>query len=198
MSDAAAQPHASYVDDYAANSGAVPGPAATPPAAAPTAAPTVDTPTAAAAAATPSEALEDQNIFELLGIHQASEEEKEVFLDELQQVIWEDFVEKDVELLLTEDELKEFQGIANNNTLAEEDKQNQMIEYLEKIIPDLEKIMLEKAIELKEELTRERIDEYRQFYKDDQAKQDMIQSVQALADQGQWKSVAVKLNSLHG
>lgn len=183
MSDQTAQTNQnSYVDQYAsAQQSSSPTPQIT------QAAPITDK---------VSEALEDQNIFDLLGINDASDGEKEVFLDELQQVIWEDFVENDVELLLTEDELKDFKAIADNKSMKEDDRQGQMIDFLEKLIPDLEKIMLEKALELKEELTRERIADYQDFYKSDTTKLDQVNSALSLADQQQWRSVAQKLNSL--
>jgi len=149
------------------------------------------------AAATPtSEALEDQNIFDLLGISDASDAEKEVFLDELQQVIWEDFVENDVELLLTEEELSQFKTISSEPGVSEEDRQTKMIEFLEKLIPDLEKIMLEKALELKEELTRERIVEYQDFYKADQEKLDRVAQAMKMLDEDKWRTAATTLNSL--
>lgn len=151
---------------------------------------------AAPAATTTSEALEDQNIFDLLGIAEASEDEKEVFLDELQQVIWEDFVENDVELLLTSEELTQFKAISSEPGVSEEDRQGKMIDFLEKLIPDLEKIMLEKALELKEELTRERITEYQDFYKADQAKLDKVTQALTMIDQDKWRSAAMALNSL--
>ncbi|MBW7955814.1 hypothetical protein H3C66_03720 [Patescibacteria group bacterium] len=145
---------------------------------------------------TVSQALEDQNIFELLGITKATDEEKEVFLDELQQVIWEDFVENDVSLLLTEEELAEFKKIGEDTSLKEDERQGNMIEFLEKLIPDLEKIMLEKALELKEELTRERISDYQEFYKSDAAKLEKVNASLALADKQEWKNVAQTLNTL--
>lgn len=157
---------------------------------------TAQNPSQAPQASTPSEALEDQNIFDLLGISEATDDEKEVFLDELQQVIWEDFVENDVSLLLTEEEYKQFTAIANDSSASEDDRQAKMIEFLEKLIPDLEKIMLEKALELKEELTRERITEYQDFYKADQAKLDKVNQALSLVDQNQWRAAAMTLNSL--
>jgi hypothetical protein len=157
---------------------------------------TVQNPPQSAPASAPSEALEDQNIFDLLGISEASDDEKEVFLDELQQVIWEDFVENDVQLLLTEDEFQQFQSLSGDTSMSEDDRQAKMIEFLEKLIPDLEKIMLEKAIELKEELTRERITEYQDFYKADQAKLDKVNQALSLVDQNQWRTAALTLNSL--
>jgi len=101
-----------------------------------------------------------------------------------------------VELLLTEDELKEFRKISENGEAKEDERQGQMIEFLEKLIPDLEKIMLEKALELKEELTRERITEYQDFYKNDAAKLETVNQALSLADQQQWRTAAEKLNSL--
>lgn len=143
-----------------------------------------------------TEAIEDQNIFVLLGIQEATEDEKNMFLDELQQVIWEDFVEKDVELLLTEDELKDFKVIAENKDLAEDDRQAKMVDFLEKLIPDLEKIMLEKAIELKEQMTRQRISEYMEHFKDNATQLEEVRKAQTLADAGKWKSVGDALNKI--
>lgn len=157
---------------------------------------TAQNPSQSVPASSLSEALEDQNIFDLLGISEASDEEKEVFLDELQQVIWEDFVENDVQLLLTDEEYTQFQAISNDTAMNEDDRQSKMIEFLEKLIPDLEKIMLEKALELKEELTRERVTEYQDFYKADQAKLDKVNHALSLLDQNQWRSAAMTLNSL--
>lgn len=158
---------------------------------------TAQNPSQVATSATPtSEALEDQNIFDLLGISEASDAEKEVFLDELQQVIWEDFVENDVELLLTEEELAQFKTISSEPGVGEEERQTKMIEFLEKLIPDLEKIMLEKALELKEELTRERIAEYQDFYKADQAKLDKVTQAVTMIDEDKWRTAAMTLNSL--
>jgi hypothetical protein len=190
MTDANAQPtSASYVDDYMPPTQADQG-----------SAPVADTDTPAETTSSSSdpnsEALEDQNIFDLLGIAQATEDEKEAFLDELQQVIWEDFVEKDVELLLTEDELKEFRILADSTDSDEDARQAGMIEYLENLIPDLEKIMLEKALDLKEDMTRQRITELLEHYKADSAKLETVKKAQSQADQQKWRSVAMTLNAI--
>src|SRR5260221_10105725 len=112
----------SYVDDYMPPAPQGDAPAQSQPAAAQPQPPSQ------------SQSLEDQNIFHLLGVQDATDEEKEKFLDELQQVIWEDFLENDVELLLTEEELTDFKKISDNKELGEEDRQNKMIEFLEKLI----------------------------------------------------------------
>ena len=55
------------------------------------------------------EALISQNIFDLLGVTDGTEAQRNEFLDELQQAIWEDFLENDLELLVTDNERE--QGI---------------------------------------------------------------------------------------
>ena len=157
------------------------------------------TPTPTASASQPSsgsEALEDQNIFHLLGIMEAADKEKEEFLDELQQVIWEDFLENDVELLLTAEELSEFKKISGKVMSDEAQHQAEMVEYLEKLIPDLEKIMLEKALELKEEMTRERVKELKEIFAQDQDKLAKVTEAQKLMDNQQWRAAADVLNTL--
>lgn len=143
-----------------------------------------------------SEALEDQNIFDLLGISEAEEDEKEIFLDELQQVIWEDFVENDVELLLTAEELSEFKNLTDDPSLSEDERQTKMIDYLEKLIPDLEKIMLEKALDLKEDMTRQRIADMLQSLSNSPEKLEQVKQAQQMADQQKWQSVARTLNAI--
>ena len=143
-----------------------------------------------------SQTLEDQNIFFLLGVEEANDEEKEAFLDELQQIIWEDFLENDVELLLTSEELTAFKQISDKTGIEEEERQTQMIEYLEKIIPDLEKIMLEKALELKEEMFRERLKELQDLFSDKPDKLEVVTKATAALNDSKWRDAAKVLNTL--
>lgn len=143
-----------------------------------------------------SEALEDQNIFHLLGIDDGSQEQKDQFLNELQQVIWEDFLDHDVELLLTDaeyKELKEKYQLDQKKPLAE---QEEVIVYLEKLIPDLENLMLEKAIKLKADLVKERIASLREKFATDSQKLAELDRADGLLAQDKWLSVAQTLNSL--
>lgn len=143
-----------------------------------------------------SEKIEDQNIFTLLGITDGTEAEREAFLDELQQVIWEDFLENDADLLLTADEKKKLDELKAqadaNPTVAQEE----MVVYLEKLIPDLEEIMLEKALELKEDMMRERIAGLKEYYQGQQDKLDLVSQAESLIAEGKWSSASQKLNTL--
>jgi hypothetical protein len=143
-----------------------------------------------------SEELEDQNIFDLLGVTDGTDPEKEQFLDELQQVIWEDFLESDLELLVTEDELKEVKDILAKTDKKEMEKQEAVIVYLEQLIPDLEEIMMEKALELKEEMVKERILSLKEFYQGQTDKIDTIAKAEDLFNQDKWLSGSKLINSL--
>lgn|SRR5258708_594278 len=189
----------SYVDDYAPpapSTTMAPDPA--PPMMEPAQTPSTPPPSAMHSSQTSqaSQTIEDQNIFHMLGIENAKEEEKETFLDELQQVIWEDFLASDVELLLTEDELTEFKKFSDKQGISDEQRQSEMIEYLEKYVPDLEKIMLEKALELKEEMMKERIKDALEVYKDKPEYFSKVQQAKEKIDSQQWRDAADALNSL--
>lgn len=143
-----------------------------------------------------SQILEQQNIFFMLGVENSSDQEKESFLDELQQVIWEDFLESDVKLLITNDEYGQLEQIMAKADLSEEDRQEEMVVFLEKLIPDLEEIMLEKAIELKADMFRERIMGLREFYSDDPEDLAKVQQAEDQMKEDLWHDAAVTLNSL--
>lgn len=145
-----------------------------------------------------SQSLEEQNIFHLLGVTDGSSDEKEDFLDELQQVIWEDFLENDLELLLTEEELMDFKKISGYSSSKGSDSQRQekMIIFLEKLIPDLEEIMLEKALELKEDMVRERITGMKEFYANNPRALASLEKAVELIDNDQWREAAELLNGI--
>lgn len=141
-----------------------------------------------------SQMLENQNIFDLLGVDQASEAEKETFLDELQQVIWEDFLDNDVELLLTDSELQELHVIQAKSYPDDLAKQETIVSFLEKLIPDLEEIMLEKALELKRDMVMERIAGMKEYFAGQADKLATISQAEQLITSQQWRSAAELLN----
>ncbi len=156
-------------------------------------------PAAVTPSATPaaqSQALEDQNIFTLLGVDDATEAEKEAFLDELQQVIWEDFLENDVELLLTEAEAAELKKITEGKDNNDLEQQEKIVTYLEKLVPDLEEIMLEKALELKADMVKERITSQREFFAGQTDKLVVLDQAESQIAEDQWRTAAATLNGL--
>lgn len=140
------------------------------------------------------QSLETQNIFDLLGVSDGKDEEKEAFLDELQEVIWEDFIENDVGLLLSEEQISKFNEIKSKGQSGE--VQEEMLVYLEEIIPDLEDIMMDKALELKEDMVLERISGMKEFFSGNQAALDQIQKAEDLISQNKWSDAGSVLNSV--
>jgi len=141
------------------------------------------------------ESLEAQNIFELLGVNDGSDQDKEAFLDELQQVIWQDFLDNDLQLLLTKDELVQVKGLqASNPDLNKQ--QEEIVKFLENLIPDLEEIMLEKALELKREMVKERITGMKEFLAGQADKLALIETVEASIRQSKWATATAALNKV--
>ena len=143
-----------------------------------------------------SEKIDDQNIFFMLGIENSQETEKESFLDELQQVVWEDFLENDAKSLLSKDEFAQLQTMLAKNPKASFTEQADIVDYLEKLVPDLEERMVKKAMKLKEEMFAERLHDLRQQFAGDSTKLATIDEAEALMKQAQWYSAAKKLNQL--
>lgn len=151
-------------------------------------------PVAAASSGQSDQSLEAQNIFDLLGVNDGTDAEKEAFLDELQTVIWDDFLENDVELLLTTEEVSDLRAIQAKDK-DEEQKQEEIVQFLERLIPDLEEIMMEKALELKSDLVRERISGLREFFADNPAGMEKLREVETAIDVNNWADAARILNT---
>lgn len=144
----------------------------------------------------PAEPIEEQNIFELLGVTDAAEAEKEAFLDELQQALWDDFLQKDIQLLVDSQQLSQINEIKNKAGLSEVQRQEELIQKVEAWVPDIEEIMLEKALQLKEDMVRERVQGMKEYFKERPAEMAKIQEAEKHIQEGRWKTAATLLNSL--
>lgn len=145
-----------------------------------------------------AEPIEEQNIFELLGVTDAEEAEKEAFLDELQQALWDDFLDKDLQLLVDAKQLVEMNEIKGRAGLSEVQRQEELIKKVEEWVPDVEEIMLEKALQLKEDMVRERVQGMKEYFKDRSAEITKIQEAEKYIQEGRWKTAAGVLNALVG
>lgn len=140
------------------------------------------------------QSLKAQNIFFLLGVTDSSNEEKEAFLDELQQVVWEDFIENDLELLITKEEKETVDQLIGKEPTSE--MQEELAVKLEELIPDLEEIIFEKALELKSDMVKERITGMREYYAGKPEDLAKIDQAEALISQDQWRAAAEVLNAI--
>ena len=139
------------------------------------------------------QSLESQSVFEMLNIDDINAEEREEFLTELENLIWDDFVKTDLPLMLTSDEYQGAEEILNSQK-DEDQKKEDLLVYVEKILPDIEEIMYEKAIGLKEEMFMERIRKMEEAAVGDQDVLNAIEQVKKLIQVGQWKTAVETLN----
>jgi len=89
--------------------------------------------------------------------------------------------------------LKQLMGNKPKNDL---ETQEQVITYLEKFIPDLEEVMLEKALELKEDMVRERLAGLREYFAGKPDSLTTLNEAESLMSQAQWHQAADKMNRL--
>lgn len=143
------------------------------------------------AASEESEELRAQNIFEMLGLAKISDEEKNQFLDELESMIWDDFVVHDLELLLTSEEYAKAREVLDSSS-DENQKKEDLIVYLEKIVPDLDEVLYEKALELKSEMMGERLSKMKEGA--DEATLAKIKQAEGLISRNLWRQAATLLN----
>ena len=139
------------------------------------------------------QSLESQSVFEMLNIDDINAEEREEFLTELENLIWDDFVKTDLPLMLTSDEYQGAEEILNSQK-DEDQKKEDLLVYVEKILPDIEEIMYEKAIGLKEEMFMERIRKMEEAAVGDKDVLNAIEQVKKLIQVGQWKTAVETLN----
>lgn len=142
--------------------------------------------------------LGEQNIFAMLGVSDGTEAQKEAFLDELQQVIWEDFLENDVELLISSEDYAKMKELLQDRQSVDLEQQEKIVVFLEKLIPDLEDIMLEKALALKGDMFKERIAGMRQFFAGKTEELSKIDQAEQLMQQDQWYAASELLNTMRG
>lgn len=140
-----------------------------------------------------SEDLKSQNIFDMLGLDKISDEEKNHFLDELEMMIWDDFVAHDLELLLTSEEYGKARQILDEQAKSEDERKESLILFLEKLVPDLDEVLYEKALELKSEMMAERLNKLKE--NTDPASIDKVKQAEAFISENRWRSAASLLNS---
>lgn len=143
---------------------------------------------------TDSEELKAQNIFAMLGLEKISDEEKNKFLDDLESIIWDDFVAHDLELLLTSEEYAGAREILEKEDLGEEQQKENLIAYLEKLVPDLDEVLYDKALELKSEMMGERLAKMKENA--DSIVLAKIKEAEGLISQNRWRSAVSLLNQL--
>jgi len=76
-------------------------------------------------------------------------------------------------------------------------EKDNLVEFLEKLIPDLEDIMLEKALDLKADLFVERINGMKEYFADQAEQLAEINQAEQFMFDDKWKSAASTLNKIN-
>jgi hypothetical protein len=148
---------------------------------------------AATAAKDESEDLKSQNIFDMLGLATISDEEKNQFLDELEMMIWDDFIVHDLELLLTSEEYSQARQILDDQAKSEDERKEALVVFLEKLIPDLDEVLYEKALELKSEMMAERLAKMKEGASEEVLAK--VKQAEEMISQNRWRSAVALLSS---
>jgi hypothetical protein len=109
-------------------------------------------------------------------------------------MIWDDFVMHDLELLLTSEEYGQARQILDDQAKSEDERKEGLIIFLEKLIPDLDEVLYEKALELKSEMMAERLAKLKE--NTDSSVADKVKQAEAMISENRWRSAAALLNSL--
>ena len=151
--------------------------------------------TAQSSAKSFSEKLQKMSIFEMLGV-EGTEEEKEAFLSEVQDVIWQDVVENDLAPLLSEAEMDEVDTMLNNEGASEDTKRDYLFDLILKKVPNAEEVLLERTMQLKSDLLHERFHGMQQFFANNPEAMQKLEVAHGHIDADEHEQAVALLNEL--
>jgi hypothetical protein len=130
------------------------------------------------------------DIFKLLGMGQITEAEKKKNLDEMEETIWQDFVETDLPEMLPQEQRERFLDLLKTSPSAEK-----VINFFGNpptggLPKDFEQKYLRKTLDFKAEIVKEQIETLLLANEGkDAQKVELLKVAKAAADQGSWKKV---------
>ena len=151
--------------------------------------------TAQSSAKSFSEKLQKMSIFEMLGV-EGTEEEKEAFLSEVQDVIWQDVVENDLAPLLSEPEMDEVDAMLNDESASEDTKRDYLFDLILKKVPNAEEVLLERTMQLKSDLLHERFHGMQQFFANNPEAMQKLEVAHGHIDADEHEEAVALLNEL--
>jgi len=138
--------------------------------------------------------LATMDIFSLLGIENASDEEREMFLNQLQDASWEEVVEDELLAELTEEEVNSIEQTVNDENMSADDKRNALFSMLSDKVPNLEERLADSTNQLKFDLLGERVDGLREYYKDKPDQLSVLDQVEQMVESGNVTEAVNMLN----
>lgn len=151
--------------------------------------------TAAQTLSTFSEAIQNMSIFDMLGV-EGTEEEKELFLTQIQDIIWQDVVETDLAPLLSDAELDEVEAFLSNDQKSDDEKRDHLFGLIIDKVPNAESVLLTRTMQLKSDLLMERLEGMKEYFKNDTAAQSKLAEAQKHIEMQQHGEAVALLNEL--
>lgn len=126
------------------------------------------------------------DLFKLLGVS-GSEEEKQRFLDELQDLVWQEFIDTELMALLDEQQMDQVIQVIGDTSLSDEQQQQQLIKLVEQVVPDYEQVLVNKALELKADMLAERIEGLKERFAGQAESLAKVKQAEELLNDSKWQ-----------
>ncbi len=134
------------------------------------------------------------DIFSLLGIEGTTDEDREAFLNQLQDAIWEEVVEDELLETMTDEEVDSIEQTIVNEEITADEKRNTLFGMLSSKVPNLEEKLAETTNRLKYELLGERVDGLREFYAENAEQLGVLDQAEQLIETGKVAEAISLLN----
>lgn len=145
---------------------------------------------------TAPQSLAQADIFTILGVFDATAEDKEGLLGELQDAIWEEVVDSELGAKLTEADIVAVENILNDEAKSVEQRRNELYSMLVDKIPNLSDLLSAKTDEIKLGLLDERLQGMKAYHAKNATITESLNKVSALMDAGQYNDVITGLNAI--
>lgn len=141
--------------------------------------------------------LTELDIFTILGVS-GTDEEKNAFLQEMQEVIWDDVISTELDDNLSDSEMDRIDAIIADTATSIDDKHNQLYAFLTEKIPNLTEVLTAKVNQFKLDLLDDRIEGMTEFYTTNNNADALakIATAQGLRNDENFKDAVSALNSL--
>jgi len=144
--------------------------------------------------------FEQLDIFTVLGVAQ-DDPDREAFLQQMEEAIWEEIVENELADKLSDTELGQIESILDAKDVSQDGKRDQLFGMVVGRIPNFEKIVREYTMAAKRDLLSERLEGTKEFYTTTQPNADKLSQVERagqLFEAGEFSACAQALNAIQG
>ncbi len=144
--------------------------------------------------------FEQLDIFTVLGVAQ-DDPDREAFLQQMEEAIWEEIVENELADKMGEAELAQLETILNDEATSVDDKREQLFGMLVGKVPNFEIVVREYTMAAKRDLLLERLEGTKEFYGTTQPNADKLSQVERagqLYEAGEFSACAAALNAIQG